>query len=121
MKPAPTEWTAASVPLPPSVNASFRNVADLGRTRTAAYNRWRDNAGWLVKSMKPPTFDGPFSVEIVAPQAMRLDIDNIIKPLVDLLVWIGVTPDDKHMSEVVCRRSATRPLDIGCMIIVRAA
>lgn len=118
----PTEWTAANVPLPPSLWELYvRRKGGKGLATSPKYAAWQDAAGWALKALRPPTFDGPYSLEIVLPQAVKLDADNAVKPFVDLLVSLKITPDDKHMSQVVCRRSATRPLDIGCMIIVRAA
>lgn len=114
----PTEWTAASVPLPPSVNRLYYKSS---KAMTTEYRNWRKAFSWLLFQQKAPKFEGPFKVEVVLPAKMRGDADNRLKGILDGLVENRVTPDDKHCVEATARKSATRPLDIGCMIIVRAA
>jgi Holliday junction resolvase RusA-like endonuclease len=84
------------LPLPPSTNNLYVNLPGRGRVRAAAYRRWSDEAGWLVKAKTPPvTFYGAVAVRIEAGAGNRRDIDNILKPTLDLLVKVGVLADDR--------------------------
>ncbi len=93
--------------LPPSTNNLFASV---GRRRvpTAAYTTWRRHAGQqiMVQRLKRAVrqIAGPYEVHILAGRSsMRRDIDNIIKPCVDLLVSMGVTEDDSNCVAVSAR------------------
>jgi Holliday junction resolvase RusA-like endonuclease len=93
-----------TLPMPPSTNTLWKNVAGGGRRRTSGYNAWYEEAGWAVNRQKPGKIRGPYSVSIRVPAAMRADVDNAIKPIIDLLVKMGVTGDDKEMQAVSIRR-----------------
>jgi Holliday junction resolvase RusA-like endonuclease len=81
------------LPMPPSANLIWRTAR--GRTyRSPDYAAWREQAGWLVKGCKPVA--GPVRVEIAVSQKARGDIDNRIKPVLDVLVAGGlIAGDDK--------------------------
>ncbi len=49
-----------TLPLPPSVNALYRNVAKRGRVKTERYNTWLQAAGWALKEQKPGKVEGPY-------------------------------------------------------------
>lgn len=85
-----------SLPFPPSVNALFLNVRGRGRVRTQAYRKWADEAGWLLKSQRPASFKAPVKVaiEVNPPNRRARDLDNLSKPVMDLLVTHQVIPDD---------------------------
>lgn len=82
-------------PLPPSTNSLFANVIGRGRVKTARYRRWRDNAVLLVCSTKPTPgrMVGPCDVAIYLPP-FRGDIDNRVKPCLDVAVAAGIIADD---------------------------
>lgn len=94
--------TTFTIPRPPSANNAFRNLPGGGRARTHGYTKWREEAGWEIRSQRPAKFSGPFEVEILCPRPdnRARDIDNLIKPILDCLVKAGVTPDDKHCQRV---------------------
>lgn len=94
--------TVLEIPRPPSANTAFRNLAGGGRAKTRGYRAWREEAGWTVKTQSPAKITGEFEVEIVCPRPdnRRRDIDNLIKPTLDLLVLAGVTPDDSRCRKV---------------------
>lgn len=105
------------LPLPPSANSLF---IQCGRKRVLSsdYRAWRLIAGTQLVQQMPagarqrPAVAGPVSVDIALPLKMRGDIDNRIKPLLDLLVEHDVMPDDHHVHalsvarKVVERQSA---------------
>lgn len=95
------------LPLPPTVNSMFANRRGGGRQRTKKYNDWRQEA-YLAAVAQPDTslnmFSGPVMVDITCRRPRKnCDIDNRIKPVLDLLQAAGVIEDDKHVMEVRAR------------------
>ena len=75
-----------NLPVPPSVNSLTFNRRG-GRTKTKRYTDWITEAGWEIHKQKPPKIRGPVQVDIeVENGATRADIDNLIKPLLDVCV-----------------------------------
>jgi crossover junction endodeoxyribonuclease RusA len=92
------------LPMPPSVNAAWRNVPGRGRVKTKAYRSWTASAGWEVVLQKPQKIQGKYKVQISMQQPnKRADADNRVKPTLDLLVKQGVTPDDSNAQEILTR------------------
>lgn len=86
---------------PPSVNALFANVAGKGRVRTKRYKEWSSAAGWDANGKG--SIKGPFSVAIILSQSHRrsnADLDNRIKPLLDLLQDHGIIENDSMCEEI---------------------
>lgn len=81
--------------LPPSANALFANAAS-GRTKTALYRLWLAAAVQDLRQVqRAPLIKGRITVAIVAQRPTgRRDIDNLAKPLLDLLVKAEVIEDD---------------------------
>lgn len=87
-----------TLPIPPSVNAMFRNVRGVGRVKSKAYLDWLGHAGWVLRSQRPGAIKGRVLVVVSAEQAgAASDIDNRIKALFDLLVSQGVIEDDRFV------------------------
>lgn len=105
-----------SIPVPPSVNHAFRNVSQRereaarragrtlrGRARTAGYQKWATDAGWEVRrQIMAMGLQGRVAVpgEIVIEIAVArgwADIDNLLKPTLDLLVTMLVIDDDRFV------------------------
>jgi Holliday junction resolvase RusA-like endonuclease len=79
---------------PPSLNAMYYNVAGKGRRKSHQYISWiRGELKALIAQRAKP-FEGPAKVIITCPKT-RGDIDNRIKPTLDLLVRAGVLRDDR--------------------------
>ena len=96
----------ASVPLPPSVNGAYKNVPGKGRVDTERLTSWKNTTGLLVNKAKVGVIVGRYGLELLVPQDMRGDIDNRAKPILDLFVSLGVTPDDRFCDELIIRRDA---------------
>lgn len=81
--------------LPPSANALFAN-ATKGRTKTALYRLWQAAAIQDLRLVqRAPLIKGRVIVAIVAERPSgRRDIDNLAKPILDLLVKAEVIEDD---------------------------
>jgi crossover junction endodeoxyribonuclease RusA len=92
--------TAASLilelPFPPTVNNLFVN-GKKGRFVSPAYKAWKIEAGIIAKAqVRGARIAGPFALELQLsrPDKRRRDASNYIKPVEDLLVWLGITDDD---------------------------
>jgi crossover junction endodeoxyribonuclease RusA len=89
---------------PPSVNECFANVAGKGRVRTKRYAQWAKAAGWDFNGKG--TILGAFSCIITIDHSRRhvlSDIDNRIKPTLDLLQTHGIVTNDNLCEEVTAR------------------
>lgn len=90
-----------TIPFPPTANNLFANGSK-GRFRTAVYNGWIKNAGWAINAQRPGMIEGAYHLKITAerPDYRARDIDNLIKPLGDLLKKQGVITDDSKAASV---------------------
>ena len=74
------------IPLPPSVNMAWQNVPGKGRVRSPEYRRWHKLAYDELMLQKPGRVVGKFAALIsIGRVNRRCDIDNRIKPILDLL------------------------------------
>lgn len=100
----------ATLPLPPSLNAAYANrslgTKGKGRFSTEAHADWVREAGWMLNAAKVRPVSGRYSIRIAVNDKMRGDIDNRCKPILDLLVKHGITPDDKFLWSLTIYRSA---------------
>jgi crossover junction endodeoxyribonuclease RusA len=96
-----------ALPHPPSANRLWIR-AKKGMRKSEEYCAWLEKAGWLAKSQRPGKVLGAYKLSIHAPRPDRRhrDIDNIIKPISDLLQAIGVIESD-HLCEMVSARWVT--------------
>lgn len=87
--------TELLLPYPPSANRLWIR-ARKGMRKSPAYVAWLFEAGLLAKSQRPKSVSGPYKLSIQAtrPDKRKRDLDNIIKPLADLLQTVGVIRDD---------------------------
>jgi len=107
------------LPMPPSANACWANVEKVGRVRSTAYRRWSKLAVQELQAQQAGRVAGKFAVVITARRTKRKrDIDNIIKPLLDLLSGV-VTADDSECERVSA--GWTDEGDEGVTVSVRRA
>lgn len=104
---------ALTLRLPPSVNALYRNVARVGRVKTAAYRAWINAAHYsIIAQASPPRLvEPPYYVAIRLPMRMRGDVSNRIKAIEDACVKAGVMVDDSRVYAVTVRRDNTIAAD----------
>lgn len=101
--------TALLLPSPPSANALFKNVRDRGRVKTELYGQWMSEAGWRLRLQRPAPVHGAVVVLIgVERTNSRADIDNRIKPTLDLLVAHKLIDDDSKVIGVAAAWSPAR-------------
>lgn len=100
---------AWGIPIPPSVNNLFRNGRGRARVKTAAYRAWIEQASLLLRLQGLVRVQTPARVllEIRSGQGFLTsrDLDNLLKPTLDLLVSLGVLPGDNasNVCEVTVR------------------
>lgn len=90
--------------IPPSINACYSNVAGKGRVRTKRYKTWANAAGYDMNGYG--TLEGPFTCTITIDRSKRrsnADIDNRVKPTLDLLQTHKLIEDDKFCESVTIR------------------
>lgn len=112
---------ALTLPTPPSLNNSFVPRRDgKGRAKTSLYKQWQKVAlqNIRVAQMRRSNSDPPlqpvgkhFEVLIACGLNHRSDIDNRIKPILDVLSKSGVTPDDCWCDFCGIRRRPDHPKD----------
>lgn len=102
----PERKTTITLPLPPSVNALYRNVNGIGRVRTQEYKKWVGVADGYFFTQKKNIRGvvGKYELYIRIPVLMNGDCDNRIKPVADYLASRGVTSDDRHCMKIIVER-----------------
>ena len=88
------------IPMPPSKNRQYTD----GRTKgghkqlAPAYAKWRDEAGWELRRQyvgtEPITCRFDLYVEVPAG---RLDPQNTVDPIFDLLERVGIVANDRNV------------------------
>lgn len=88
------------LPLPPSANVLWRKVGKK-MVISEAYKAWKLSAGWEAKAQLVGILPimGAFAVTIELPPG-RVDLDNYVKPLLDLCQSAGAIANDKHNAEM---------------------
>jgi Holliday junction resolvase RusA-like endonuclease len=114
------------VPIPPSANNLFTNVtngraAGISRVKGKKYRAWLSEAGWEVKRQSPPFFALPVAVLIEIDLPRQRDMDNAIKPLLDLLVYVQVLQDDSLVDDLrIIRRGEKKWAAVSIWPLVAA-
>lgn len=95
------------LPYPPSANRLWRRSGRVMHKSTE-YTKWLRDAGWAAKAQRPGAVTGPYRLQIqaVRPDKRKRDLDNLAKPISDLLTSIGVIADDSDC-EVLSMRWVT--------------
>ncbi len=105
------------LPVPPSTNNLFVN-GRRGRYKSQRYRDWLEEAGFYLmqQTFKKGQINGAYEMRLKVPLKVRADVTNLLKAPEDLLVSIGVLPDDKH-----CFRASIERADVeDCEVTVLA-
>jgi crossover junction endodeoxyribonuclease RusA len=106
-----------NLPVAPSTNNLFLNVAGRGRVKSPKYRAWIEEAGYVLNGYQHTPIHGPVHVTICIPDKTRGDLDNRAKATLDLLVSRGLIEDDKHIRSLHLIRDAGEDMRVD----VRAA
>lgn len=110
--------------LPPSSNRAWRNTENAkARVRSDAYMAWVISCCTVLCDVRIGRVEGPYSVLIEARRPMGAkgalrDVDNLIKPTLDVLKNCGMTADDRYCQEVTARWAMGRGKD-GIVVVIR--
>lgn len=108
------------IPVPPSVNGAYVNKrGGGGRFKSNRYTAWIESANKHYMTQKRATkpVRGPYEAKIRLPQDMRGDVDNRTKLLLDYLVRLELTDDDKHCAKLTVERDPG--LAGECVVTIR--
>ena len=85
--------------------------------RTDKYKAWLDDSAHLMHQAgsKPIPLKTPVQVEFYANINRQRDLDNLIKPTLDMLQYAGILPDDRWVDIIVAYRADY--LDKGKMLV----
>ena len=108
------------LPLPPTANNAYPTNRTSGRRYLSRRAKeWKNRAGWeaMIGKTEGGAVKGPYGFTIRIPEKARGDADGYIKLAQDLLVDIGITPDDRKatMSRSI-RDPSIKPR--RCLVIV---
>lgn len=91
------------LPMPPSANRLWRRAGNTIH-KSSSYTSWLRQAGLIAMSQRPGAIAGPYKISICAArQSRKLDLDNILKPIGDLLQSIGVIDNDRDCEMISAR------------------
>lgn len=91
------------LPLPTSANRIWRRFGKR-IVKNPVYVAWQNEAAALILVSKMKMIVGNYDLRAVFPSSMRPDIDNMIKPLNDILVRTGIITDDKFCRNLTLSR-----------------
>lgn len=91
-----------NLPQPPSTNRLFGVSKSGRRYRKKAYVEWAKQCGWEIVEQKKQheNVSGEFQVFIEVHDRIMEDVDNTCKAILDLLVDMRITDDDKRCRSV---------------------
>ena len=94
---------------PFSANKMYAPVARGKMVKSKKYNDWIEKHTPILKDTMEPASNFPIDVEILVMAdiwwKMKNDSDNLVKPLIDLLVRAEIIPDDntRYINEINVR------------------
>lgn len=88
------------LPFPPTVNHYYTVVH--GRKILSKRGRIYKASAALLASKQSELIEGPYAVYIVArpPDKRKRDLDNLLKPLLDVLTQAGIITDDSAIDDI---------------------
>lgn len=94
------------IPFPPSANHIWVR-AQKGMRLSERYKKWIEDAGWHIKTQPDglKQIKGPYNLTIHAhrPDKRHRDLDNIFKPVQDLLQRLSIIEDDRYCEMISAR------------------
>jgi len=109
---------ALTLPVPPSTNALFKNVAGRGRVKTVEYSRWLKHADAAFYCARPKPISGPVEITILCEENNRRDLGNYEKSVTDWLVRCDLIDGDR--CKVVRKITLAWHAGPGCSVVVRS-
>jgi len=106
------------LPFPPATNNLYLNVGKR-RVRTKRYDAWIESAHAALALQRAGSLSGPyqFSMIVERPDRRKRDLDGLLKPVLDLCVKAGLTPDDSLCQRIVAHWQSLEPVKDAQVII----
>ena len=93
------------IPVPPSANAMYRPAKGRHIVKSQVYKDWLEAHKYEVRArFKPVSEKVPVRVSLIVNVGRQRDLDNLVKPICDLLQYSGVLPDDRWVDEITMNR-----------------
>lgn len=107
--------------IPPSTNALWRVAAGGRGYKSARYATWWAAAKVEIMAQRVPAVAGPYALHVrfIRPDRRGRDLDNLIKPLSDLLVTMRVIEGDHLAQRITAEWSSEGPAVWGQVISTR--
>lgn len=87
------------LPMPPSSNAVWAQRKGGGVRLSDRYRRWLTDAGWRINVQKPGRIAGGYVLTMWLPAVSRMDQDNAIAGVSDILQSFGIIGNDRDAEE----------------------
>lgn len=119
---ATVEAARLVLPFPPSGHTLFR--LHKGSRLSESYRKWRDEAGWVLKTQTPKKTLGRVGIHLTfrSPDKRRRDLDNLLKPVIDLLVTHGlIEGDDSRFVRVLEASWDDIAIEPGVVVVIKPA
>ncbi len=93
------------LPWPPSVN-TYYTIARGRKILSKKGRQFKADCAFYIKSRRPPTMTGPLEVliDVTVPDKRKRDLDNLLKPILDVLGQYGVYEDDSQIEDLRIRK-----------------
>lgn len=92
------------LPMPPTANHNWKKGKGGRIYKAKQYTDWEDEAGKELLIHKPDAITGPFEIEIcINRKRKNMDLDNRIKPILDLLEKHKIVEDDKLCERITAQ------------------
>lgn len=86
---------------PPSLNNLFINAKRKGRIKSPDYRAWQTTALLQLRRQFSWHVPGAVSIKLTFDRSQtRADLDNLIKPTLDLLMAAGRISDDRNVAAI---------------------
>ena len=108
------------LPAPPSANRLFINTGRWGgggKAKSKEYKSWRDDGVLILRDRYPqPLGLKHCAIGMLANLTWKRDLDNILKPMLDLLQEAGEMQDDRYVCRIEMHRGGDG-VDLGRVLI----
>ena len=121
---APTQYVVLDLPPSVSTNCLWYPVIIKGKAqlvKSATYKAWIAEAGYALNTQRPGKVEGPYVLTILLPDSSKLDADNSVKCVSDLLQAHGVIVNDKLAREVRVKRGDYPEMKVTVVSTTRKA
>lgn len=111
--------TTITLPYPPSANRMWRNVPGKGTLKSAPYRAWISRALGEIMVQRAKPVHGRYRLTIIAvrPDNRARDVDNLAKPIGDILATAGIVKNDSLAQSVFLGWSLESPVKDGSIIV----